>query len=115
MISISHEANWVILRWAHQQAPLLRIGRRLLQSIPIHITYLRLPLDGREQDIPLFSTPKPGSRWRVGLGVALIDAEVSPPEYLLAVMRFARREGYIKAREIEASRREISLMAGSSH
>ncbi|HXR37721.1 MAG TPA: hypothetical protein VN776_01435 [Terracidiphilus sp.] len=114
MISISHEANWVILRWAQQQAPLLRIGRRLLQSIPIHITYLRLPLDGQEQDIPIFSTPKPGSGWRAGLGVALIDAEVSPSEYLLAVLRFARREGYVKAREFKASRMEVSMMEGSS-
>ncbi len=103
----------MILRWAHQGAPLLRIGRRLLQSIPVHITYLRLPLDGREQDISVFSAAKPGSDWRVGLGVALIDGEVSPSEYLLAIVRLAHREGYIQAKELEASRREISSMAGS--
>jgi len=115
MIKISHEANWVILRWSHHGAPLLRIGRRLLESIPIHLTYLRLPLGGQEQDIPVFSAAKPGSEWRVGLGVVLFDAEVSPSEYLLAVLRLAHREGYIQPKEFEASRKEILSMAGTAH
>jgi hypothetical protein len=39
---------------------------------------------------------------------------LSSSEYLLAVLRFARREGYVKAREFKAGRMEVAMMAGSS-
>ncbi len=53
---------------------------RLSEPSPIHRTYLRLPLEGQEKDIPVASAAKTGSGMAAGLAAILNDVEVSPSE-----------------------------------